>query len=211
MTASMNAAPAYCARITHCVVIRTTHWVNAIAMTCMIGSGWRIYNAAPFFPFTFPPMLTLGHWLGGALAIHFAAMWVLAANFTIYLTWSLATGHLRRAFLPVSAAALRADIAAALTFRLRHMAGRYNSVQKLLYLLIILGIPGAIVSGAVLWKPVQFQELAFLMGGYEGVRRAHFAAMSGIVMFVVIHVSMVAIVPSTLLPMLVGRTARRLR
>ena len=44
-----------------------------------------------------------------------------------------------------------------------------------------------------------------LMGGYEGVRRVHFIAMSGIVTFVVVHIAMVAIVPSTLWPMLSGR------
>jgi len=208
MTAAGGAAPADGVRFTHNAVIRATHWLNAIAIICMIGSGWRIYNAAPFFRFRFPPLLTLGDWLGGALAIHFAAMWLLAANFAIYLSWSLATGHLRRAFLPVSAAALRADIAEALTFRLAHSPGRYNTIQKLLYLLAILGILGAIVSGAVLWKPVQFQELAMVMGGYEGVRRVHFAAMSGIVLFVAIHVTMVAVVPSTLLPMLTGQAAR---
>jgi thiosulfate reductase cytochrome b subunit len=188
----------------HGRVVRVTHWVNAIAMICMIGSGWRIYNASPFFPFQFPASLTLGNWLGGALAIHFSAMWLLAVNFVIYLAWSLASGHLRRAFLPVSVAAARADIGEALKFRLAHTPGRYNAVQKLLYLLAIAGIAGAIVSGVVLWKPVQFQELATIMGGYEGVRRVHFAAMSGIVLFVAIHVVMVAIVPSTLWPMLGG-------
>jgi thiosulfate reductase cytochrome b subunit len=205
MTAAISAASVDTARVTHGAVVRVTHWINAIAMSCMIGSGWRIYNAAPFFPVSFPAWLTLGHWLGGALAIHFAAMWLLAANFIVYLTWSLRSGHLRHAFLPVRFAALRADIAQALRFRLAHAPGHYNSVQKLLYLLVILGIAGAIVSGSVLWKPVQLQQFALLMGGYEGVRRVHFAAMSGIVAFVVIHVAMVAIVPSTLRPMLTSR------
>lgn len=209
MTAAMNAAPAHGVRATRSVVIRTTHWLNAIAMTWMIGSGWRIYNASPLFPFAFPASLTFGDWLGGALAIHFAAMWLLSVNFVVYLIWSLATGHLRRSFLPIRAAALRADVIQALTFRIQHELGCYNTVQKLLYLLVILGISGAIVSGAVVWKPVQLQELAMLMGGYEGVRRVHFAAMTGIVLFVVIHVAMVAIVPSTLLPMLTGREPRR--
>ena len=35
----------------------------------MLFSGWRIYNAAPFFPFTFPKEITLGGWLGGALPV----------------------------------------------------------------------------------------------------------------------------------------------
>jgi thiosulfate reductase cytochrome b subunit len=43
------------------------------------------------------------------------------------------------------------------------------------------------------------------MGGYEGARIVHFFAMAGIVLFVLIHVVMVLVVPSTFLPMLTGR------
>ena len=43
------------------------------------------------------------------------------------------------------------------------------------------------------------------MGGYEGARRVHFFAMTGIVAFVLIHVVMVLLVPRTFLPMLTGR------
>jgi len=40
--------------------VRVTHWINAIAMMAMIGSGWEIYNASPLFPFVFPKSITLG-------------------------------------------------------------------------------------------------------------------------------------------------------
>lgn len=193
----------------HPVIARACHWINALAMVGMIGSGWRIYNAAPFLPIAFPDWLTLGGWLGGALAIHFACLWLLATNFTAWLAWSLATGRLRRLAAPVSLASLRRDAAAALSGRIVHAPGRYNAVQALLYLLALLGIGGAIVSGAVLWKPVQFHAAAVLMGGYEGVRRVHFAAMAGLVLFIALHLAMVALVPSTLRPMLTGRPARR--
>jgi thiosulfate reductase cytochrome b subunit len=202
----MAAEPA---RVIHRSVVRVTHWVNVFAMLCMIGSGWRIYDASPFFPFTFPAAFTLGGWLGGALAIHFAAMWVLACNFAVYAIWSWRSGHFRRSFLPVRAHDVGADIVRALTFRLPHAAGSYNAVQKLLYLLVMIGIAGAIVSGVTLWKPVQFRPLEFAMGGYETVRRIHFAAMSGIVLFALIHVAMAAVVPSTLRPMLTGRAQTR--
>jgi len=69
-----------------------------------------------------------------------------------------------------------------------------------------LGIAGAIVSGLAIWKPVQLAPLTALLGGYEVARRVHFAAMSGIVAFIVVHVALVAVVPRTLLPMIVGRT-----
>ncbi len=48
------------ARVIHSSLVRATHWINVFAMVCMVGSGWRIYNASPFLPFTFPAKLTLG-------------------------------------------------------------------------------------------------------------------------------------------------------
>ena len=57
----------------HPAWVRICHWVNAIAILVMIASGWRIYNASPLFDFMFPPSITLGGWLAGALLWHFAA------------------------------------------------------------------------------------------------------------------------------------------
>jgi thiosulfate reductase cytochrome b subunit len=65
----------------HPVWVRATHWLNALAAITMMLSGWRIYDASPIFKsFVFPPSLTLGGWLGGALQWHFAAMWLLFFN-----------------------------------------------------------------------------------------------------------------------------------
>ena len=36
------------------LIVRITHWVNAVAMVIMIGSGWRIFNDSPLFPYIFP-------------------------------------------------------------------------------------------------------------------------------------------------------------
>jgi thiosulfate reductase cytochrome b subunit len=100
--------------------VRITHWINAVAMIVMIGSGWEIYNAAPLFPFTFPKSITLGGWLAGALLWHFAAMWVLAINGLIYVALGLLTGRFRRKLWPIRPADVMADAKAALTFRLSH-------------------------------------------------------------------------------------------
>src|SRR5689334_6631733 len=70
--------------VIHPVWVRITHWINALAVIVMITSGWQIYNASPLFGFVFPPAITLGGWLAGALLWHFAAMWVLAVNGLIY-------------------------------------------------------------------------------------------------------------------------------
>src|SRR5204863_5502928 len=43
------------------LIVRITHWVNAVAMVIMIGSGWRIFNDSPLIPgFIFHPDITLG-------------------------------------------------------------------------------------------------------------------------------------------------------
>jgi thiosulfate reductase cytochrome b subunit len=65
-----------------------------------------------------------------------------------------------------------------------------------------------VLSGLAIWKPVQLQELTWLMGGYESARRVHFIAMVLLVAFVAIHVLMVLLVPRTLPPMFTGRTQR---
>jgi thiosulfate reductase cytochrome b subunit len=185
-------------------VVRITHWVGAAAMICMILSGWQIYNASPILPFVFPPWATLGGWLGAGIAWHIAAMWVLMADGLVYLVWGFASGHFRRDFLPLPAAAIRRDFTAALTLRLGHDIDRYNAVQKLLYWLVLAAAVLAVTTGLSIWKPVQFGALTWVFGGYDVARRIHFALMTGIVAFVIVHVALVAFVPATLKRITIG-------
>ena len=99
--------------------VRLTHWLNALAVLVLVASGWRIYNAAPFFPFTIPKELTLGGWLGGALQWHFAAMWLLAANGLVYLGRNLFSGRLFRKFFPLTPAGIWHDYMTAALPRLK--------------------------------------------------------------------------------------------
>jgi thiosulfate reductase cytochrome b subunit len=188
----------------HPFVLRLMHWLNAFAIGCMLMSGWAIYNAAPIFGFRFPYWATLGGWLGGAIAWHFAVMWLLVVNGLFYLFYGIFSGHFRRHLLPVSARAVLADASLAVRFRLPHQAGVYNAVQKLLYWgVMALGVL-VVLSGLSLWKPVQLDWLSALFGGFDFSRKVHFAAMAGIAAFVVVHVLLVVIVPKTLLPMVIG-------
>ncbi|MBP0600229.1 cytochrome b/b6 domain-containing protein [Herbaspirillum sp. LeCh32-8] len=189
----------------HPLAVRIAHWLNALAMACMFTSGWGIYNASPIFGFKFPAWMTLGGWLGGAIAWHFAAMWLLVANGLFYLAYGTASGHFRRHLLPLRARDVLADAGQALRFRLPHQPGIYNAVQKLLYWSVLLLGALVVLSGISIWKPVQLDWLVDLFGGFDFARKVHFAAMSGIAAFVAVHLALVAIVPKTLLPMLTGR------
>ncbi|MBE9603414.1 cytochrome b/b6 domain-containing protein [Acetobacteraceae bacterium H6797] len=189
-------------RRAHPLPVRLTHWINAFAMTCMIMSGWGIYNASPFFGFVFPQWATLGGWLGGNIAWHLAAMWLLVGNGLLYLAYAIISGHLRRRMLPVGP--LWRDIRAALTFRLKHEGHGYNAVQRALYLgVLLLGVL-MVASGLALWKPVQLAWLADLLGGYEIARRVHFIGMAGIAAFVVLHLALVLLFPRTLAGIITG-------
>ncbi|MCU1760997.1 cytochrome b/b6 domain-containing protein [Pseudomonas sp. 14P_8.1_Bac3] len=186
--------------------LRLTHWLNALAVLVMVTSGWRIYNASPLYDFSFPTGITLGGWLGGALQWHFAAMWFLALNGLVYLAINLASGRLSRRFFPVSPSGVWRDLGAALRGRLGHAdLSHYNQVQRLAYLFVMLDIALLVISGLVLWKSVQFPLLRELLGGYDAARHVHFIAMTLLMAFVAVHLVMVALVPKTLLAMIIGR------
>jgi thiosulfate reductase cytochrome b subunit len=186
--------------------VRVTHWVNAIAIIVMIGSGWQIYNASPLFAFTFSRSITIGEWLAGALLWHFAAMWILVVNGLVYITVGIATGRFRRKLFPIRPSEVWADLLAALRGKLSHDdLSVYNAVQKLLYLGVILAGVVIVLSGISIWKPVQYQELTALFGGYDAARYVHFIAMSAIVGFLLVHVALAVIVPKSLRAMIIGR------
>jgi thiosulfate reductase cytochrome b subunit len=192
--------------VVHPVWVRVTHWINALAMLIMIGSGWQIYNASPLFGFTFPRQIALGNWLAGALLWHFAAMWILMLNGVVYLALGFATGRFRRKLFPVRPSEVLRDLVAALRGKLAHDdLSVYNAVQKLLYVGIIVAGVTIVLSGLSIWKPVQLQWLTSFFGGYDTARYVHFAAMTAIVAFLVVHVILAVLVPKSLRAMIIGR------
>jgi thiosulfate reductase cytochrome b subunit len=205
-TADPQEVPAATERVIHPLWVRVTHWINAVAILMMVGSGWQIYDASPLFrSITFPPSIALGNWLAGALLWHFAAMWLLVVNGIVYVTLGILTGRFRRKFLPIRPREVIADLGAALSGRLAHEnLSVYNAVQKLLYSGVILAGIVIVLSGLSIWKPVQFHYLTSLFGGYDFARYVHFFAMAAIVGFIAIHVVMALIVPKSLRAIVVG-------
>ena len=191
--------------LVHRLYVRVFHWLNAAAIVMMVMSGWKIYNASPIFEsIAFPDSITLGDWLGGALQWHFAAMWLFVVNLAIYLVLGIVTGHFRRKMFPVSPSAVISDVSQALRGKLAHDSHDYNAVQKVFYIGVIAVLLMTFVSGLVVWKSAQFQALSWIVGSYDTARIVHFAGMSLICAFIVVHLALVAIVPSTLIPMITG-------
>lgn len=190
----------------HPLAIRVMHWINALAMVVLIMSGWKIYNDEVIFGWLhFPEWMTMGGGPEGALQWHFLAMWILAANGIAYLVYGWVSGRFRRMLLPIRIAEIFAEIRAALALKLAHDdLTRYNAVQRALYIGIILVVILQVLSGLVIWKPVQFSELAAFFYDFQTARLVHFLGMAAIVGFLLVHVTLALLVPKTLLAMLTG-------
>jgi len=66
-----------------------------------------------------------------------------------------------------------------------------------------------ILSGLAIWKPVQTYPLELAFGGFRGARLVHFLMMTAIVLFLVVHVTLVVLVPKTFVAMVIGRASER--
>lgn len=204
----------------HHIVVRVTHWVNALALFIMIGSGLRIFNSYPAFarkgetfccyPFAghkIPAWLTLGGWLAGARRWHFAGMWLLVANGLAYLAFIYLHGEWRD--LVPRRGVLRDGLEMVkfyLAVRRDHPPqGKHNALQRMAYFVMPLVGVAAVASGLAVWKPVQLAPLTHLLGGFVWARYWHFLAMLALVLLTAGHVFMVfAVDPQSLRSMITG-------
>ena len=205
--------------IRHPLVLRIAHWLLAVAVLVLIGSGWRIYDASPIFPFRFPVWATLGGnvdvalaWhndpgVATAIAWHLAAIWLFLTAVLLLVGYGLLSGHFRRDWLPVTPRGFLSDFIAAARFRLAHKLGEYNAVQRVFYWGVLLSVIMMLLSGLAIWKPVQLAPLIALFGGFQGARLVHFIFMTALALFLVVHLTLVALVPKTFVAMVIGRAS----
>ena len=204
----------------HPALVRIAHWLQALAIVIMIGSGWRIYNSVPIFGnYRFPIWATLGgdplqskiaHMdpgVANALNWHFTGMWLLLASYLLFMAHGSISGHFWRQLLPLRPRDIFRDFIAAATFRLGHRLGEYNAVQRAAYWGVLFAILMMFLTGLAIWKPVQLSGLTWLFGGYPTARVLHFFFMSAICLFMIVHVALVVLVPKTLVAMVFGRAS----
>jgi thiosulfate reductase cytochrome b subunit len=152
----------------------------------------------------FPSWMTLpsGADLATGRRWHFFFAWLFVTNGFVYLATGLALGHFRRDLLP-SRGQLRPHHLLhevvdhmRLRFPRGEAARRYNALQKLTYLtVIVVLLPTMLLTGLTMSPGIDAAApfLLDLFGGRASARTLHFATASLIVLFVVVHVAMVVL------------------
>ncbi len=187
----------------HPWAVRFCHWLNTVSLLVMAASGLRIFAAFPSFGakvpekdlFVVPKLLTLGGWLGGALQWHMTFAWIYIATGIVYAGYEAFSGNFRQVlFTPKDISGVWPMARHYFLFGPKpEISEAYNPLQKLAYTsVMVLGIL-SVLTGLVLFHPVQFSWLAWMMGGFHWARIWHFAVLCGFAAFLAGHLAMVAL------------------
>ena len=237
----------------HTFLVRLTHWLNALVIVLLVGTGLNIFNAHPQLYWGVRgdeydrPLLSIhaqmvgqvvhgitrigalsfdssgvlgwskvqGDWaarawpswitlpsfqdLADARRWHFLLAWVLVTNGVVYLVWSLGIRHLQHDLWPNWTDVRSIPRSILDHIRLKHPTGeaakRYNVLQRLAYLCIILLIGGMIATGLSMSPGFDAAApwLLTLFGGRQSARTLHFIFAALIVLFIVVHLTEVAL------------------
>jgi thiosulfate reductase cytochrome b subunit len=215
----MDSAPQPVKR--HHGIVRLAHWLNAILLVGMVGSGLQIYAAYSHFgprgatyslpnPWdgeAFPEWARLGGWLAGGLNWHFALAWPFVITGLVYLAFLGLSGEWRSLLFRTR------DVHPAIQRQLYYLRlrkdhppqGKHNALQKAAYTGIV-GVGAiAVLSGFAIYKPVQLAWLTALFGGYELARYWHFLTVWIFVGFTLLHVALVFLAdPASLRAIITG-------
>ena len=187
----------------HPCLVRVTHWLTAISLFVLVGSGLQIVHAFPSFGpkipqenfFDPPQAIRIGGWLGGALMWHFTFMWIFMGAGAAYLAHQAISGRYRMVLFTLKdVPGVWPMVKHYFFFKPRPpVTEPYNPLQKLAYTSTVLFGVMSVVTGLALFNTVQFSWLSRAMGGYSLVRVWHFLAMCGFLAFIPGHLIMVAL------------------
>lgn len=206
----------------HCLATRIWHWINAITIFIMIGSGVGILNAhprfywgpyganydhawidlAPFRNFLRSGLVTIPSGYNLAISRRWHLLFALVLGFGLlgFMIASLINRHFKRDLRvrarEVGPRHLWQDVRAhlRLDFHNPDDPAAYNILQKLAYAgTIFVLIPAMIFTGLAMSPGMDaaWPWLLEIFGGRQSARSIHFIAFLGIVLFVIVHLTLV--------------------
>ncbi|MES2441985.1 MAG: cytochrome b/b6 domain-containing protein [Pseudomonadota bacterium] len=201
----------------HRLATRLWHWVNAVAVFIMIGSGLMIFNAHPRLYWghyganfdhawlelpRFPGWATIPSVYSLSVARHWHLFFALVLAFALlaFMIASLINRHFQRDLRvrrdELKPAHLRDDVKAHLALRFHDPdnPAAFNSFQKLSYIAtLFVALPLLIFTGLALSPGMDaaWPWLVDLFGGRQSARSIHFIAMVAVTGFTIVHLTLV--------------------
>ncbi len=138
---------------------------------------------------------------GWGRSLHFLAAWILLLVGAIYVSFGLVGGHIRRDLIPrdreLTPRALLQDVKNHLLPRVSsaNPGLPYGLLQKLAYLSVMfIALPLMVATGLTMSPAVTaaYPFLLDLFGGYQTARTIHFFGFASLILFLLVHVAMVA-------------------
>lgn len=163
----------------HGLVVRVTHWVNAIGTLALIVSGVAILLAHPRLYWgetgavgtpsliDLPIPFIFGH-SGWGRYLHFLAAWICVGTGLLYVP---------------------------LQFSKHALVQSYSGAQRLTYLLVVFVLGPVVLLSGLAFSPMLASVapmLVSLFGGQQSARTIHFFAAAAVVGFLIGHVVIVA-------------------
>lgn len=205
---SVAARKAQADGLRHTLLVRSTHWINALSFVALSVSGIAILIAHPRFywgetgyfdmpaAFELPLPVNLDQ-TGWGRDLHFLAAWITVLNGFVYVAWGLLSGHFQHRFLPTRPQlewrSITGLVARHLRLRIPTDPSGYNLLQRLAYLAVVFGLfPLVVLTGFTLSPAITaaYPALFVLFGGRQSARTIHFLAACFLLLFLILHVAM---------------------
>jgi len=199
----------------HSPLVRITHWISALSFAVLVLSGIAILLAHPrlywgeagavggpsLIDLPLPFVLDVPI-RGPGRYLHFLAAWIAVATGLVYVAAGLLARHFRRHLLPAPAELTPGAIRAVVARHLRREPpseeefASYNVLQRLSYSVVVFALFPLMIWTGLAMSPGAtsvFPFLASALGGQQSARTLHFFGAAALVLFLVVHVAMVAL------------------
>ena len=199
VSTTASAPPDAAVESRHSALVRVTHWITALCFLALLVSGVEIFLShprfywgesgnvlsAPLFKLPVPASrrsvptgyaYVLPDQNGWSRSLHFEAAWLSVSTGILYVVYGFLSGHFRRnLILPTGAP--------------------YNRAQRFTYLVVIFVLFPAVIWTGLAMSPAiasAYPATVTLLGGQQSARTIHFFISVLLVLFVALHVFMVA-------------------
>ena len=182
--------------------VRLYHWLNGIAVTLLIITGFLIGNPLHAF---YATEAYQQYWFGTVRLIHFVSAFIFFFNFLVRTYWGFVGNQFARwsNFIPLKKKQWR-EIKEILMIDILqtnpsdHIEIGHNALAGFVYFLVFLAFAFQSFTGFALYAPNSqfflphlFKWVTPLMGGEMAVRQWHHAFMWFFIVFAIIHVYLV--------------------